>query len=425
MTESSLIDFHKLIAPSFVPVHRDIGESGHTHYVLCGGRGSCKSSFVSLEMIRGIMADRNANGAAIRKIGRNIRESVYEQLLWAIDKLGVTDYWDSRVSIPELVFLPTGQKIIFRGADDPRKFKSIKLASGYAKFIWFEEADQFDGAKEFDIINQSLMRGGDRFVCFYTYNPPKSAADPINAEFSIPRADRLFHKSCYTDVPEEWLGRAFIAEAMYLREHDPKRYANEYLGEITGTGAEVFTNVRLEAMTDEKIASFDRTYRGIDWGYGADPFVYIAAAYESAARTLYIYDEFYRCGARFDEIAEAIQSRDPKGHIVTADSAEPRSNDELRSRGINVRPAKKGQGSVEYGIRRLCDLERIVIDPVRCPNAAREFSGYRLEPDGYGGFRSGYPDRDNHTIDAVRYALEERFSRKNVGFIDKRSLGIK
>lgn len=425
MTETREIDFCKLIAPSFVPVHRDIGEGAHTHYVLCGGRGSCKSSFVSLEIILGIMADKNANCAAVRKVGRNIRESVYEQLLWAIDKLGVTDYWDSRVSIPELVFRPTGQRVIFRGADDTRKFKSIKFSSGYAKFIWFEEADQFDGKDEFDMINQSLMRGGDRFVCFYTYNPPKSAADPINAEFALPRADRLFHKSDYTSVPEEWLGRAFIAEAQYLKEHDPKRYANEYLGEITGTGAEIFTNVKLETLSDERISSFDKTYRGIDWGYGADPFVYIAAAYESSSRMLYIYDEYWRCGARFDEIADEIAVRDSKNLVITADSAEPRSNDELRSRGINVRAAKKGQGSVEYGIRMLCDLDGIIIDPVRCPNAAREFCGYKLDEDGHGGYRSGFPDRDNHTIDAVRYALEERFSRKNVGFIDRKLLGIR
>ena len=193
---------------------------------------------------------------------------------------------------------------------------------------------------------------------------------------------------------------------------------------MTGTGAEVFTNVRLEAISDEKVHSFDRTYRGIDWGYGADPFVYIGTAYEHAPRTLYIYQEFYRCGARFDEIAGAIKPLDPANLVITADSAEPRSNDELRARGINIRAAKKGQGSVEYGIRRLCDLNAIIIDPVRCPNAAREFTGYKLDEDGHGGFRSGFPDRDNHTIDAVRYALEERFTRRAVSSFDRRKIGL-
>ncbi len=370
------------------------------------------------------MADRDANACAIRKIGKNLRESVFEQLLWAIDKLGASDLWDSRVSIPELVYKPTGQKILCKGADEPRKFKSVKISSGYIKYIWYEEADEFGGFEELDMINQSLMRGNGDFVCLYTYNPPRSAASWINFGFGKPRPDRLLHRSDYRDVPEEWLGRAFLAEAEYLKQSDPRRYANEYLGEITGTGAEVFTNVTLEPISAESIGSFDRTYRGIDWGYGADPFVYIGTALENSGRRLYIFEEFYRCGARFDEIAKAIRTLNTRNMPITADSAEPRSNDELRARGFAIRAAKKGQGSVEYGIRRLCDLDRIIIDPLRCPNAAREFTGYKLVSDGNGGFRSGYPDKDNHTIDAVRYALEDKFSRKNVKVIDRSKLGI-
>ena len=422
MTEPNRINFLDLIAPSFHSVHRDIGESAHTHYALCGGRGSCKSSFVSLEIIRGIMADKNANGCAIRKIGKNLRESVFEQLIWAIEKLGAADLWDSRVSIPELVYRPTGQRIIFRGADDPRKFKSVTMSSGYMKFIWYEEADEFAGIKETDMINQSLMRGGGSFFVFYTYNPPRSAASWINTEFAKPRKDRLVHRSDYRDVPREWLGEAFLAEAEYLKSSDPRRYANEYLGEITGTGAEVFTNVKLQPINAGQVQKFDRIYRGIDWGFGADPFVYIAAA--SEGRKLYIFEEFWKHGARFDEVVAGINKFGVKQSVITADSAEPRSNDELRCRGLNIRPAKKGQGSVEYGIRRLCDLDAIVIDPLRCPNAAREFTGYKLVSDGNGGFRSGYPDRDNHTIDAVRYALEDHFSRRNVGHLDRTKLGI-
>lgn len=424
MTGPTKINFLDLIAPSFREVHRDIGEGAHTHYALCGGRGSCKSSFASLEIVRGIMADRNANACAIRKIGKNLRESVFGQLLWAVDKLGAGDLWDSRVSVPELIYKPTGQKIICKGADEPRKFKSLKLTEGYFRYIWFEEADEFGGTEEFDMINQSLMRGNGDFVCLYTYNPPRSSADWINFEFAKPRPDRLLHRSNYRNVPEDWLGRAFIAEAEYLKKTAPERYRNEYLGEMTGTGAEVFRNISLEPIDDELIASFDRTYRGIDWGYGADPFVYVGMALESSGRRLYIYQEFYRRGAGFDEITRAITSLNTHNLPITADSAEPRSNDELRSRGLNIRAAKKGQGSVEYGIRRLCDLDRIIIDPVRCPDTAREFTGYRLQSDGSGGFRSGYPDKDNHTIDAVRYALEEKFSRKSVGFIDRRKLGI-
>ena len=147
MTDTKEIDFLSLIPRSFHSVHRDIRERAHTHYALCGGRGSCKSSFVSLEIIRGIMSDRSTNAIAVRKTGNNLRGSVFGQLLWAIDMLGVSGFWDSRVSIPELIYKPTGQRIMFRGADDPRKFKSIRCPRGYIRYIWFEETDEFDGTE--------------------------------------------------------------------------------------------------------------------------------------------------------------------------------------------------------------------------------------------------------------------------------------
>lgn len=423
-SETEEIRLSKIIAPSFYKVHRDIWDKKHTHYALCGGRGSGKSSFVSIELILGIMADEKANGVVLRKVGQYLKDSVFEQLLWAIDILGVGEQWERKVSLPELIFLPTGQKILFRGGDNPRKLKSTKVSSGYIKYIWYEEADEFSGQEEIDLINQSLMRGGEDFFCFYSYNPPKSADSWINLEHQKPRADRLFHRSNFLTVPKKWLGKSFLSEAEYLSRANPLRYKNEYLGEITGTGEEVFGNIVLRAISDKEISEFDHICRGIDWGYGADPFVYLEIAYEKSGRRILIFNEFYRFGVKLDEIAAEIK-RLNQGHFpVTADSAEPRSNDELRDRGIKVIAAKKGQGSVEHGIRMLQNLEEIVIDPVRCPEAAREFRSYKLLPDGNGGYRSGFPDKDNHTIDAARYALEEKFCRKSVSYIDRRKLGI-
>lgn len=423
-SERRKIKLSKIIAPSFYKVHRDIWEKNHTHYALCGGRGSGKSSFVSIEIILGIMADEQANAVVLRKVGQYHKDSTFEQLIWAIELLGAGEQWEKKISVPELVYLPTGQKILFRGADNPRKLKSTKVSSGYIKYIWYEEADEFSGQEEIDLINQSLMRGGEDFVCFYSYNPPKAANSWINLEHQKPRADRLFHKSSYLTVPKKWLGKAFLSEAEYLSGANPLRYRNEYLGEITGTGEEIFGNVVLRTITQGEIDKFEHICRGIDWGYGADPFVYIEIAYEKNGRRILIFNEFYRFGAKLDEIAREIKSLNTGHYPVTADSAEPRSNDELRDRGIRVIAAKKGQGSVEHGIRMLQNLEEIVIDPVRCPEAAREFKGYRLLPDGNGGYRSGFPDKDNHTIDAARYALEEKFCRKSISCIDRRKLGI-
>ena len=414
----------ELIAPSFYDIHRDISENKHTHYVLSGGRGSCKSSFVSIEVILGIMNDENAGGAVIRKIGQYLRDSVFEQLLWAIDKLGASDLWEAKPSVPELVFKPTGQKILFRGADKPRKLKSTKTAKGYIKYVWYEELDEFSGQEEIDAINQSLLRGGESFCCFYTFNPPREINSWVNAMCAEPRADRLIHRSDYRTVPKKWLGHQFIAEAEYLKERNPERYENEYLGIATGTGAEIFRNITVREISDEEIKSGERYCRGLDWGYGADPFVYIGAIYDKGGRRLIIYYEYYRYGAKYDDITAAIKAENVRNYTVTAESAEPRSNDELRARGLRIKAAKKGSGSVEFGIRWLQNLDEIVIDPVRCPNTKREFCGYSFTPDGHGGYRGEFPDKDNHSIDAVRYALEDDACRRNAKQYDRRKLGI-
>ena len=398
-------------------MHAAVKNDRYTHYWLKGGRGSTKSSFVALEIVLGIMEHPGTNAVALRKVGLYLKDSVYEQLVWAIDKLGVSQLWEQRVSPMALIYLPTGQRILFRGADKPKKIKSTKASKGYIRYIWYEECDEFLGKEELDMINQSLMRGGDKFDVFYSYNPPKSQTSWINREVETQklRSDTLVHHSDYRTVPEAWLGDPFLQEAEELRRTNETRYRHAYLGEVTGTGGEVFQNITLREITPEERASFDRIRRGIDWGYGPDPFVYLAMHYDRKRRRLFIYHEFYKHRAGFDEIARAIKAENPDRREVIAESAEPRSNDELRSRGIHISPAKKGPGSVEHGVSWLQDLDEIIIDPVACPNAAREFSGYELERTADGtAFKSGYPDKDNHTIDATRYACERDMKKGGV-----------
>lgn len=423
-TMSSKIRLTDIIAGSFYSVHKAIKGGEYSHYWLKGGRGSCKSSFVSIELILGIMEHPGTNAVVLRKVGLYLKDSVYEQLLWAIDKLGVAAYWQQKLSPLELIYTPTGQRIIFRGADKPRKIKSTKVKKGYIRYVWYEEADEFNGQEEIDNINQSLLRGGEKFDVFYTYNPPKSVRNWVNSAVTEPKPGKLVHHSDYRTVPREWLGPEFISEAEYLREANPARYENEYLGEVTGTGGEIFTNIEIREISDEEIEGFDKTYRGLDWGYGADPFSYVAVSYNSAFRALYIYYEFYKCGAKFDEIAAEIKKENVLNRTITAESAEPRSNDELRSRGLIITAAKKGRGSVEHGISWLQNLDKIIIDPCRCPNAKREFYEYELERDGQGGFRADFPDKNNHTIDATRYALESVIGQRKVKVADKKKLGV-
>ncbi len=414
----------ELIAPSFYELHSHIRHCDYTHYWLGGGRGSTKSSFVGISIPLGIMQDPDANAVVLRKVGLYLKDSVYEQLLWGIEKLGVSHLWREKLSPPELIYIPTGQRIIFRGADKPGKIKSTKVKKGYIRYIWYEEVDEFTGIEEIRTINQSLMRGGKKFDVFYTYNPPKSQRNWVNREILKERDDRITHHSDYRAVPSEWLGEQFLIEAEYLKETNPDAYRHEYLGEVIGNGAEVFKNIAVRQITDKEIDGFDRTRRGIDWGYGADPFVYVAMQLDIKRKRLYIFYEFYKCGAKFDSIAKAIKAENKLNYTVTAESAEPRSNEELRERGIRIAAAKKGQGSVEHGVTWLQNLEEIVIDEARCPETAREFLQYEYEPDGNGGFRDGFPDKNNHSIDAVRYALENDMAKRKAKAGSKERLGV-
>jgi len=407
---------HKFIAPSFMELHNIISKGEKTHYWLKGGRGSTKSSFVSIELILGIMKHPGTNAVVLRKVGATLKESVFEQLLWAVDKLNVSRFWEKRLTPLTLIYKPTGQKILFRGADNPEKIKSLKLSDGYIRYVWYEEVSEFNGIDEIRSINQSLLRGGSKFDVFYSYNPPKSLSHWVNleAELQSLRDDTVVHHSTFLTVPEKWLGEQFIAEAKALKSNRNTAFAHEYLGEATGCEGEVFTNVTLRKITDAEIESFDKVRHGLDWGYGPDPLCYLAL--QSEKDKILIFYEFYKYRASFDEVAERIKAVNILNDNVIADSAEPRSNDELRVRGIRVLPAKKGAGSVEHGITRLQNLTEIVIDPERCPNTAREFKNYELERDSSGAFKGGFPDRNNHSIDAVRYACERELKRSGTSF---------
>lgn len=407
----------EIIAPSFHTVHADIKRGGHTHYWLPGGRGSTKSSFVGIEIPLGIMRDASnglmTHGVVLRRYGVTLRESVYAQLLWGINALGVSHLWQANVSPMSLTYTPTGQKILFRGADDPMKVKSIKVDKGYIKYGWYEEVNEFEGEEKIRSVNQSLMRGGESFVFFYTFNPPNSARNWCNEYVSRERAGVMIHRSTYLEVPQAWLGEQFIAEAEHLKAEKPVAYAHEYLGEVTGTGGEVFDNIKGETITDEQIKTFDRIYNGLDWGFYPDPWAFNQMHYDAARRTLYIFGELTKYKAGNRETANDLFAFGLTGSDrITADSAEPKSVQDYRDYGLFCRGAIKGPGSVEYSHKWLQSLSKIVIDPVRCPDTYKEFTQYEYERTKDGEITSGYPDANNHHIDAVRYGMEQVWKRK-------------
>lgn len=407
----------EMIAPSFYQLHRDIINNGHANYWLKGGRGSTKSSFISIEIILGIMADKAANAVVLRKVASTLRESVFDQYLWAIDKLQVAHLWQGSVSPLTLTYLPTGQQIRFKGADKPEKIKSQKFRNGYMKYKHYEEVAEFKGFEEIRSINQSLNRGGDNITTFYSYNPPASVNNWVNQESAAQgvRQDTLINSSTYLTVPAEWLGREFIADAEQLKKDNPQAYEHEYLGVVTGTGAEVFTNVEQREITRQEIDSLDIHYRGLDFGFSSDPLAFVQIAYDRKHRYLYIYGELYRVAMSNEDAVKRIKKMNPLNDFITCDSSEPRTIHEFREYGINLAGAKKGRDSRAHGFKFLQDLRKIIIDPGKCPNAAREFSSYELEKDSNGNFKGIYPDGNDHIIDATRYALERE--TKKGGFI--------
>lgn len=401
-----------LIAPAFYPLHWDVLEGRHTHYWLGGGRGSCKSTFISLEIVLGIMQHPEANAVVYRKVGATLSDSVFAQLLWAVSALGAGALWRAYRSPMRLVYRPTGQKIIFRGLDEATKSKSIKAAKGYFRYVWFEELSEFAGMEEIRSVCQSVLRGGRVFCCFYSYNPPKSLRNWVNSEALTEQTGRIVHTSDYRTVPPEWLGEEFLSGAEHLLKRAPEAYRHEYLGEATGTGTEVFRNLKLRAVEESEISQFDKINRGLDFGYAADPLHYTVNYYDAARRRLVIFYELHLLRTSNAALGGRIKA-EMQAHggehsgYVCCDSAEPKSIDDLYLLGIPAYGATKGPGSLEWGMRFLAEeLEEIVIDPARCPNTAREFVGYELGVDGNGNAIPKYPDRDNHSIDATRYSLE-------------------
>lgn len=390
----------------------------YTKFTEAGGRGSCKSSFISLAIIILMMQNREFNAVCLRKVDKTLRDSVYTQIRWAVEKLGVSHLWNFTLSPLQATFRPTGQTIFFRGSNDPLRLKSIKTLIGYTAITWFEELTEFT-ANDVETVKLSTMRGGSRFFVFQSFNPPSSARNWCNDRLRHPDSDEYVHVSDYRSVPREWLGEAFLHEAEEMRRRNPRAYRNIFLGEPTGTGLNIFENIELRPITDEEITSFEWLYHGIDWGYYPDPFRYNAMSYDMKTRTLYIFSELtlYKHGNW--EASEKLKNHMGKEKLdlssrITADSAENKSVADFHTWGWNIRGAIKGPGSLDAGFKWLQQLNKIVVDPERCPNAADEFSLYEYEMDKRTGeILTGYPQgQPDHSMAAVRYALEEVWRRR-------------
>lgn len=400
--------FHRMI--------RDIRAKKHSEYILPGGRGSMKSSTISLIIPELIKNNSNMHALILRKVGNTIKDSVYAQMKWALDKLNLSEEFTCKVSPMEITYKATGQKIYFRGADDPLKIKSIKPEFGYIGIVWFEELDQFAGPGEIRNIQQSAIRGGNEAYKFKSFNPPRSKNNWAN-EYTTQAKEKdesaMVQHSTYLDlgIEQEWLGDMFLKDAEHLKETNPDAYDNEYLGHANGNGGNVFEYIEERTITDEEISHFDRIYQGVDWGWMPDKYAFVRLYYDAARETIYFIDEMYENKKSNEWTAGEIKRRGYDDYEITCDSAEPKSVTDYRDYGLAARSAIKGPGSIEYSMK-WWQRRKLVFDPVRTPNARDEFKKYEHERDKDGNIISGYPDKDNHLIDASRYATERLWTRR-------------
>ena len=417
------------IGPVYDDILEDILGHEHSRYIFPGGRGSLKSSFIGVTIPLLIITYPETNAVCFRKIANTIQTSIFPQIVWGIYQLGLEEYFriPKNYSTP-IEYIPTGQKIYFMGLDDPDKVKSIKVTIGYIAINWFEELDQFAGEKELRKVTQSTKRGGELFWDFRSFNPPISKnnwANEMVEEYELhPKKNTLIFRTTYLQAPEDWLGPEFIEEAEELKEINPKAYEHEYMGVPVGTGGDVFQNVedmdmeQLVNRSDKEIPfykTFDEIYNGIDWGFAKDPFRFVRMHFDRTRLDLYIFDEYSTVKTRNETVFKILYDEEKKvsrEELVIADSAEPKSVADFKAYGAFIREANKGPDSVRYGIKWLQGLRHIYIDKRRCPETYKEFVNYEYEQDRDGEFISAYPDENNHSIDAVRYAMEKYANRK-------------
>lgn len=423
------VSFGALLGPAFYPVHWKIEDGEADEIFLKGGRGSLKSSFAALEIVRGMMADPEANGICFRKVADTLRTSVLASIEWAIDQLKVGHYWRITYSPAEATYIPTGQKVIFKGLDKAGKIKSIRLKKGFFKYLWFEELPEFDGPEEIRSVKQSILRGGEGQIVLYTMNPPRDPKHWANVEAAEEKKKKLVHHSSYEEAPPEWLGSKFLEDAAWMKENNPFLWSHEYGGVPTGLDASVIFGKKYKILefsppsqADLDAGRWSGPYYGADWGFADDPSTLVKCWIEhlpdSRMRLWVEYAEFgYHIELdAYREFYAKVPDADK--YKIMADCARPETISHVKKQGFNVEGAEKWQGSVEDGITVMLSFTDIVIH-TRCEELIDEMRLYSYKIDKVTkDILPDIVDKFNHGIDAIRYALAKYIKRRKKGFFD-------
>ena len=416
MTVSNIIDIdiRSIIPPAFLGLFDDVCDGKYREYLLRGGRGSGKSTTIAIIVIFLLLTHKYTCAVAIMKQQVRLRYGAFALYRDAISILGLDGLFKISLSPMVITFKPTGQFILFRGLDEAGKTKGIAtgIKKYYFAFVHFEELDQFYGMDEVNESLDSIVRGGDKSCIFYCYNPPANKFNWCNEWSHEIIEGRFVHYSSYLDMPKELLGQAFIDRAEAAKEYNEKKYRNVYLGEETGTDGCVFENLEERTITDEEIKDFNYIFQGFDDGWFPDPSVFVRLHYDYKNRTIYILDEIKVNKTPIAQIAAEIARRGYNNHLVTIDNHNtPEVVDTFRKNGVKATRVHKGSGSVAQGIEWLAD-RKIVVDGRRTPYTYKELREYEYARNRDGEYIGGYPDFNNHAIDAIRYALIDSFIRK-------------
>ena len=409
-------------------------------YRVCkGSRASKKSKTTALWYIFNMMKYKNANLLVVRKVYRTLKDSCFTELKWAIDRLGVSRFWEVKESPLEMTYKPTGQKICFRGLDDPLKITSIAAEKGSLCWCWIEEAYEITAEDDFNMLDESI-RGriniGEDTDLFkqitITFNPWNehhwlkkrffdNSAEPVKSgNIIINRKDEktgiLAITTDYTC--NEWLDENDKALFAQMKKNNPKRYRVAGLGDWGISEGLIYENWQEQAFDIAKIRSLNsvKAVFGLDFGYTNDPTALFCGLADPASKTLWVFDELYKRSMSNEEIAKSITEMGYAKEKITADAAEPKSIDCLRTLGISrIKSARKGKDSINSGIDLLQGYH-IIVHP-KCVNFITEISNYSWEKDAHSGKPVNRPcDYLNHLMDAMRYATEDLGKGNNFSF---------
>lgn len=399
-------------------------------YRVCkGSRASKKSKTTALNFIYRLMKYPGANLLVVRKVFRTLKDSAYTDLRWAIRQLQVDDYWDYKESPLELIYKPTGQKVLFRGLDEPMKLTSITVDVGSLCWCWIEESYEITKESDFNMLDESI-RGqvnGDLFKQITLTLNPWNEGHWIKKRFfdAEPCDDILAKTTNY--LCNEFLDESDLRLFERMKAENPRRYRVAGLGEWGISEGLIYENWEEKEFDWKELLEKRKNVQilfGLDFGYTNDPAAFFCGIIDIEQKELYVFDEIYEKALQNTVIYQKIEAKGFKKEVITADSAEPKSIDHLKSLGLyRIKGSKKGKDSINAGIQFIQEF-KIIIHP-RCNNFLTEISNYCWDKDKFGKPINKPIDDFNHLMDAMRYALEDCMHNRGAKSINKSKLNIR